>query len=396
MTLQLDTDYSTARRRMRQLLLSFPGEWKSILPSPQDESWRKVDVSGVPWDNMSELLAAYQEKGSAPASVQGPYSQPSTEEKERLLSLMAGFSELDDSSLPPEEPRTTAEDFFRGNVFTALNLAFSDPLVLTAETTDGENRLTIRHQPSDSLFLPCTVLRIPAGVEATIVEEFPDTPSVLRSGHTVVVVEAGAHLHYAQIRNEGESNHFHHVRFLVDRDARVEAGMLQAGGLKGKTFYQASISGTGGEFHGRALFAGREGQVFHLEMGVQHLADHSISSLLYKTVMADHSHSVFLGNLEIPAGLKKVNSHQLNHNLILSRRARAESRPWLVIRAEDVTAEHGATVGDLDEEALFFLQSRGMPEEEARRLMIEGFFEEVLGQMPLSEEEKEAFRKQSF
>ena len=67
-----------------------------------------------------------------------------------------------------------------------------------------------------------------------------------------------------------------------------------------------------------------------------------------------------------------------------------------MIRAEDVACEHGATVGDLDEDALFFLQSRGLPEDEARRLMIQGFFEEVLGQMPLTDDEKEDFRLRSF
>lgn len=392
MTTQLTVSYEVARQRARQLLLSFPGEWQSILPSSEDESWRKVDLSSVPWDALSNLLASYQSP-TVNYRLEGPHTVPPAEEKERLLDALATYSELEERLMQPEEARNEPAAFLRRNVFTLINLAFSNPVVLVAEQGD---RLTIRHLPSDSLFLPCTVIRVPGGVEATIVEEFPEDTSALRSGNTVLIVEEGARLRYTQVRHDGESAHFHHVRFLVERDAYVEAGLLQSGGSVGKTFYQASMLGTGAEFHGKALYSGREGQVFHLEMGVQHLADHSVSSLLYKTVMTDHSHTVFLGNLEIPAGVRKVNSHQLNHNLILSKRARAESRPWLVIRAEDVACEHGATVGDLDEDALFFLQSRGLPEEEARRLMIQGFFEEVLGQMPLTDDEKEDFRLRSF
>lgn len=390
--MQLTVSYDIARQSARQLLLSFPMEWESILPSPEDESWRKVDLSSVSWDAISNLMASYQSP-AVNCHLEGPHTVPPTEEIERLLDILAAYSELEARLLQPDEAKNEPEAFFRRDVFTLINLAFSNPVVCVAERGD---RLTIRHLPSDSLFLPCTVIRVPGGVEATVVEQFPEDMSALRSGNTIVVVEEGARLRYAQIHHDGESAHFHHVRFLVERDAYVEAGLLQCGGSLGKTFYQASMLGAGAEFHGKALYSGREGQVFHLEMGIQHLADHSVSSLLYKAVLTDHSHTVFLGNLEIPSGVRKVNSHQLNHNLILSKRARAESMPWLVIRAEDVACEHGATVGDLDEEALFFLQSRGLREEEARRLMIHGFFEEVLGQMPLTDEEKEDFRLRSF
>lgn len=389
---QLTVSYDTARMRAKSLLLSLKGDWSQVLPSPEDESWRRVNISMIPWNQLTDLLTSFQLQ-DLNCQIEGSHSIPSSEEKDRLLDYLAEYSELEDRLIQPDEPKTEPAAFFRRDIFTLINLAFSKPVALVARP---EDRLTIRHLPSHNLFLPSTVLFVPSGIEATVVEEFPDDASFLRSGHSVIIVEEGARLRYVQIRHDGDSAHFHHVRFLVKRDAIVEAGLLQCGGNTGKTFYQASIVGRGGEFHGKALFSGHEGQVFHLEMGVQHLADYSVSSLLYKTVMDDHSHSVFLGNLEIPAGVKKVQSHQLNHNLILAKRARAESRPWLVIRAEDVACEHGATAGDLDEEILFFLQSRGLPREEARRLMIEGFFEEVLGQMPLTENEKQDFRLRSF
>lgn len=389
--------YSESLHRAKQFLLS-KDDWSEFLPSPLDESWRKVDLSGVNWLRIAELIRT----GFGPkteSTIEGDYSITS-DILDRLPEILG--NEIEGELPKPEHARSTTESFFRRDIFSLLNLGFSEPLTITAKQSD--QRLTIRHNTDTELSLPSLVLRVPAEADVTVAEfyngcqpnevQLKSSANRISCGHTVIIVEPGARLKYVQFRNNRAGDlHFHHTRFVVDRDSYVEAGFIQNGGLNGKSFFQSSVVGRGGEFYGRGLFAGRENQVFQNEMGVQHLGNNTNSRLLYKTVMDDHSHSVFLGSLEIPFGVSKVDSYQLNQNLILAQKARAESRPWLVIRAEDVSCEHGATVGDLDEDALFFLQSRGLPEDEARKLLIQGFLEEVLGEMALTDEEKEGFRQ---
>ena len=123
-----------------------------------------------------------------------------------------------------------------------------------------------------------------------------------------------------------------------------------------------------------------------MEIIVNHQCSHSQSSLLYKAVVSEGAHSVFDGNLLIPKDCNDITSHQLNHNIIMDRDARAESMPRLIIQSEKVSCEHGATVGFLDEESLFFLMSRGFNEQEAKNILIEGFLTEVIAEFPCPEE----------
>ncbi|HUN49455.1 MAG TPA: SufD family Fe-S cluster assembly protein, partial [Stellaceae bacterium] len=106
---------------------------------------------------------------------------------------------------------------------------------------------------------------------------------------------------------------------------------------------------------------------------VDHAAPNGKTREIFKGVMDDRSHGVFLGKIAVRPGADKTDAHQLNRNLLLSRRASADTKPELEILADDVKCSHGATVGDLDETALFYLRSRGIPEPAARRMLIESF-----------------------
>src|SRR5207245_7210876 len=109
---------------------------------------------------------------------------------------------------------------------------------------------------------------------------------------------------------------------------------------------------------------------------------------VFKGVLEDRSHGVFLGRIGVRPGADKTDAHQLNRNLLLSPRAAVDTKPELEILADDVKCSHGATVGDLDEAALFYLRARGIPGDEARRMLIEAFARETLElieQAPLRE-----------
>jgi Fe-S cluster assembly protein SufD len=113
-----------------------------------------------------------------------------------------------------------------------------------------------------------------------------------------------------------------------------------------------------------------------------HAAPGARTSEVVKGVVDDRAHGVFQGKIRVRPDAQKTDAHQLNRNLILSSRAAVDTKPELEIYADDVKCSHGATVGDLDEAHLFYLRARGIPEPEARRMLVEAFAQDVVDLVP--------------
>ncbi|HEX7975820.1 MAG TPA: SufD family Fe-S cluster assembly protein, partial [Anaerolineales bacterium] len=124
--------------------------------------------------------------------------------------------------------------------------------------------------------------------------------------------------------------------------------------------------------------------VQHLDHDTQqnHLAQHTTSDLLFKGALRDRSRSVWQGMIYVAPGAQKTDGYQANRNLVLSSQARADSIPGLEILADDVRCTHGATVGKIDADQVFYLRSRGIPYNEAERLIVEGFFDPIMQRIP--------------
>ncbi|TGM53000.1 Fe-S cluster assembly protein SufD [Leptospira adleri] len=209
--------------------------------------------------------------------------------------------------------------------------------------------------------------------------------TILRSG-------AGAKLSYAGIESFGSSI-FHFQNLFSDQkeDSDVKIAKVTPGGYKGKNILQVELSGKGARARvlGLAPMAEREFQ--DSEVKIVHKESHTESSILYRGAFRDKAHHIFTGNLQIPNTCKDVNAIQINNNLLLDRTARAESIPKLEVYAENVKCEHGATVGEIDEDQLFYLASRGIDEDEARRMIVDGFLGQVIGEI-----ESETIREELF
>ena len=115
----------------------------------------------------------------------------------------------------------------------------------------------------------------------------------------------------------------------------------------------------------------------------KHAVSNSTSNLLYRNVLKDRSRTVWRGMIEVDKGAQKIDSYQQNDNLILSKRARADTIPGLEILADDVRCTHGATAGKIDQEQVFYLMSRGLSYNQAEQTIVNGFFESVLQRIPL-------------
>ena len=332
----------------------------AVLPVSENESWRKVPLRGFQPEKYTASDAE-----SAVRVVGGKMSELSSW-KESAVFL---------NRIPKD-------------LFTLHNLAAAQ----NAYKLDPESdTVSIRHELLKGRFLNNVVLiHVPAGGSLKVMEEFPAAGDALYIPLTIAVLEENSSLEYVSYRNFGEKEiYFPRFEAFQGSDSRLNYGVLQIGGKTGKCFVSSVITGQGARFRGTGLstLGGRE--FCDQEMLVRHQASHSVSSLLYKTILKDRAFGIFNGKLEIEENVVQVNSNQLNNNILLGEEARAESVPGLVIRSDDVECRHGATVGKLDEDSLFFLLARGIPKDQARRLLLEGYMNDVLNDMQLGDRHTE-------
>jgi Fe-S cluster assembly protein SufD len=171
---------------------------------------------------------------------------------------------------------------------------------------------------------------------------------------------------------------FSHERAQVDRDGNLDWIFGALGSHLTKNFTELELLGDGstGRMSGFYFTDGDQ----HLDHDTQqnHLAKNTTSDLLFKGALKDNSRSVWQGMIYVAPGAIKTDGYQANRNLVLSNKARADSIPGLEILADDVRCTHGATVGKIDPEPMFYLLSRGIPYDQAERLIVEGFFDPIM------------------
>jgi len=224
------------------------------------------------------------------------------------------------------------------------------------------------------------------GASATCVHESasPDESSTaLHAGVVEIKVGAGANLRFVELQSWGRQVwNFSHERAQVGRDANLDWIFGAVGSRLTKNFSELDLVGEGstGRMSGFYFTDGSQ----HLDHDTQqnHLAPHTTSDLLFKGALKGSSRSVWQGMIYVAPGAQKTDGYQANRNLILSPNARADSIPGLEILADDVRCTHGATVGKLEQEPLFYLKSRGIPDKDAERLLVEGFFDPIMQRIP--------------
>lgn len=181
-------------------------------------------------------------------------------------------------------------------------------------------------------------------------------------------------------------------RLIAGRDAKITTLYTTLGSDLTRADVKCRLKAPGAHVDMLGLYLAERNQHFDHETLQDHIAPHASSNLLFKGSLMDESRSVFRGLIRVHPGAQRTDAYQTNRNLILSDKARADSLPNLEIAADDVRCSHAATIGQLDEEEVFYLRSRGIPYAEAMRLVIFGFFGEVLDQLDLDEVRKELVR----
>lgn len=237
---------------------------------------------------------------------------------------------------------------------------------------------------------------------------FPRTLVVADEGAAVTVIEhlrcnrlgaealcaATAEIHAKQASNVSYLSvqdwapsvwHFASARAVVDRDATVRSLAATLGGRFSRSVVESILAGPGGYSEMLGVYFGDSNQHFDHRSLQEHAAPNARSELYYKGALKGHARAVYSGLIHIAKEAQGTDSWQGNRNLILSDHAKADSIPYLEIEANDVRCAHGASVGPPDEDVLFYLRSRGLDAREAERLVVKGFFQEVLDRVRVVE-----------
>jgi Fe-S cluster assembly protein SufD len=212
------------------------------------------------------------------------------------------------------------------------------------------------------------------GSRATVVETYAGAGIGWTNAVTRVAVGEGAHLAHVKVQAEGNGAiHTALTRGYVAAKARYENFTLTTGARLSRGDSLVALTGEGAHLNLSGTYLLRREQEATTATFVEHAALGGETREVFKGVVDDRAHGVFLGKIAVRPGADQTDAHQLNRNLLLSPRAAVDTKPELEILADDVKCSHGATVGDLDETALFYLCSRGLPRDVARRMLIEAF-----------------------
>jgi Fe-S cluster assembly protein SufD len=271
--------------------------------------------------------------------------------------------------------------------FTALNTAFlHDGVVVHVErdrTLDHPIHLvfvTDRHG-ANGVSYPRNLIVAERHARATVLESYVGLGDVpyFTNAVTEVVVEPGATLSHYKLQREGrQAYHVGTAEVIQARDSHYVSFALATGGALSRTNISTVLDGEGCGATLNGLYMLDGTQHADHQTRIEHAQPNCFSRELYKGVLDGESHGVFNGKVYVQPVAQKTDGKQTNNNLLLSERAQVDTKPQLEIFADDVKCTHGATVGRLDDVALFYMKSRGIGSDEARKLLTHAFAADVL------------------
>jgi len=359
------------------------------LPNTTEEHWRFTDLKGFDPDSFGQVSGSDPKTGSGGTMLEldvagiatisedgvaidrapaGVTFEPLAEEHERLYSLV-GWDEK----------------------FAAHNAALWEHglLIHVPKGVELEQPLYVRVTNSvekGSLLWRLLVIA-DHGARFTLVEECVSSSPELRAytnAAAELFVGEGAKLEYVSLQNlSRETWHFASQHARVERDAELDWVTGGFGSKKGKVRIQNDLAGQGATSRVTGAYFTDGDQHLDYDTFQEHIAPSTTSDFAFKGALRDTSTAVWRGMIRVEKDAQKTNAYQENRNLMLSPTTHAVPIPGLEILANDVRCTHGATVGRVDREQLFYLMSRGLSRSEAERLIVRGFFEDVLARVEL-------------
>lgn len=372
-------------------------------PDRKQEDWMRSNLRGFKLNNYplqtavdaSTEIPQWLSEGVEPAGVlktiDGAVTLESMSEKWAAKGVLFG----DLSRLATESPEIVekylysvvdpSQDRFamlhaatwRGGqlLYVPKGVCLDEPVLVSAGMTDGG--IDSGH----------TLIVIEEGAEATFLYEAnsaTETSGGVHLGAVEIVVKPGGHLRYVNLQDWGRGVwHFAHQRATVDRDASLQWTIAALGSRFSQVSQRVSLVGEGAYSQVNGVMFTQESQQLTYNTFQHHQAPHCRSDFLYKAALQDKSRTVWRGMIGVDPGAQKTDGYQRNDNLLLSENARADSIPGLEILADDVRCTHGSTSGQVDQELIFYAQSRGFTRREAVRMIVTGFFQQIFDRITI-------------
>ena len=301
------------------------------------------------------------------------------------------------SQLTPNEHLGKYADY-QDHPFTALNTAnFEDGALVRADgLVEGFVHLLYVSSGDEIWSHPRNLIIAGRGAQLTVVETYAGTGRYFTNAVTEIVAGDGAVVDHYKVECESlEAYHVGTVQIHQERSSSVTAHSVAVGGAIVRSEVNAALKGEGASLVLEGLFIGAGTQHLDNKTVIDHARPHCESMELYKGILDGNARGIFDGRIIVGVGAKKTVAKQTNKNLLLSETAIVDSKPTLEIHNDDVKCNHGSTIGQLAEEPLFYLRSRGIGEDEARGLLIYAFASELVDRMKV-EPVREAIRRTMF
>lgn len=375
------------------------------MPTTKDEAWRRTDIRSLPVEFnllnksdgtpvLEELILPLASDTHGALLVVQPGDSPILHSHEGLADQGVVFGDwitvVKNHPELLEQYLGSVVNLEEGKFAAAASALAKDGFVIYVP--DGIEVEAPLHSVfwapgKDAAFFSRVLVVLGKGSSLTYIHETASPTdlggSAVHSGIVEIRVGQDADLQFVELQNWGDHVwNFTHERAIVERDGKLDWIFDAVGSHLTKNFSELTLTGQGAEGRMSGLYFADGDQ--HLDHYTQqnHLAPHTTSDLLYKGALLDRSRSVWRGMIYVAPGAQETDGYQANRNLILSEKARADSIPGLEILADDVRCTHGATVGQLEEEPVYYLMSRGLPRELAERLVVDGFFAPVMDRVP--------------
>lgn len=377
-------------------------------PTPRHEDWKYTRVTPIERRSFRSPLSARREP--APVDVSG-FALPDLRCHQIAFvdglwspalsvpgSLPAGvtvgsLAQVLEDAPEAVEPHLARYADIDAHAFTALNTAFIEDGVYihvapNTVVTDPIHVLFVSLSEDDDIASHLRNLVVCGeNSQCVVIESYvsPASSVYLNNSVTEVSLGAGARLdHYKLQRESTRAYHVSTLQVHQARDARFNSHSVSFGAALARNDINVLLDDEGAEclLNGLYLAGGRQHVDYHTR--VDHAKPNGVSREFYKGILDGHSRGVFNGRVYVHPNAQKSDAEQSNKNLLLSRDAEADTKPQLEIFADDVKCSHGATVGQLDENMIYYLRSRGIAYDAARALLTYGFAQDVIERMPLA------------
>ncbi len=380
------------------------------MPDPLDEEWRRIDTEKLSLDGIAPCVPVSADV-TAPSSLPDSLRTVWDEEEDLAGRVIQLDSDVVHTSLDEDaaakgvivtDLHTAAAEhpeILREKLATAVRPQEWKYLALQAALRSGgclvyvpegvEIELPVKYgiglASAQAGLFPHLLLVAEANSRVTVIQEgiSADQPGLV-SGAVEVLAGPGANVRFVDVQRWGYGmQNFATMRALLEKDATFQSILLGLGGSITKSRLDVKMQGDGSNTELLGLFFGDRDQQFDYDTRQDHVGARTESDLLFKSVLSDSAALTWHGVVDVQPSASQSAANQTSRNLLLSDKASAAPTPILEISAHDVAScSHGATVGPVDEEQIFYLQARGIPADVAEQMLVDGFFAEVLERVP--------------